>query len=882
MPGSTTMPANDEVVILEDQEPPRVLSAPPSSLSVLDPELVQDLIAVAEGAVRVHLASIQAPPRKPEDDDDDIEVISEKIQSAPTQTVLPLKLPKSLQVRVVEQLKAKGKSADKIDLISLASELLSNTIKSCKGLNVTNCSLKISSTSKKRSHPNSNSEGSPALKSSKLDRSFSPLPPPSINDSTDWKLPPSKPVLSLKQNGVVHSSKSDKKTEKPIIKLPKKRSTRSSPPASNDVVKPADKSSSTSKVIKDKNHVVVTEEGAKNKSMPLPPSKNGSVVPPLKVKLKAHGKMQPIAVVNKKVKPMVTNKNSLKVILRPPKKNNRKEKRRREKRSAKRQQPPEVKPKILTEPILTNAKKKKSKLRGPHREHDRVKFLRRVGISCQDNKFVNVNVFKELFGRDLNLNPNAIMASLTTTDSTDFKFKNWTMNGLSLRAASETVRLLKKPLYVSSAFDQLQVLPRIPLKRVDQPKHDLTQLSRVEFCDLFSLQNKDNVVDNPETATSRRRSSMRSKVQTKKFQNSTCHSSMASLSKSISPSKVEANGVDGVEPEHLGVGVKRTSRKDWREMEQIAKQFQVHGRLRPKYRALILKKRNKIQAVEDNNVVIVKDNQELASLDSQNGDIIDVTEMSARLQEESETGIPEAMKRRLAVRKFPSYGWNREREARIRIEATMSKQQQQQQNNVKTAKAVKAPVDFPMFQLSGLAETAPKEVEGWFTSKLSLLRRLSDNKETAVNVNGTSGSTTNGKKTVKTTKNGSGKPSVKAVLDQNCPRMVDLGEYKTALEQHREILEEIAAAEESNGSASTSTTTADQETIEALKVAKKIEKISNQGINRSFSLPNPNSFLPPGWHCRKLGQGWEYVSNHGVRVQTVQAAISHDLEAKRS
>jgi hypothetical protein len=68
---------------------------------------------------------------------------------------LPLKLPKSLQIKVIEQLKANGQSADTMDLISLASDLFSNTLKNLHGMEITNCSLRISSSGKKRSldHP---------------------------------------------------------------------------------------------------------------------------------------------------------------------------------------------------------------------------------------------------------------------------------------------------------------------------------------------------------------------------------------------------------------------------------------------------------------------------------------------------------------------------------------------------------------------------------------------------------------------------------------------------------------------------------------------------------------------------------------------------------
>ena len=76
---------------------------------------------------------------------------------------------------------------------------------------------------------------------------------------------------------------------------------------------------------------------------------------------------------------------------------------------------------------------------------------------------------------------------------------------------------------------------------------------------------------------------------------------------------------------------------------------------------------------------------------------------------------------------------------------------------------------------------------------------------------------------------------------------------------------------------------------EALRVAKKIEKISIAGLGRQVSLPSPQSFLPPGWHCRKTGNGkvgsnstsgWEYVNNDGYKVKSIQAAIKHEAEIR--
>jgi hypothetical protein len=72
----------------------------------------------------------------------------------------------------------------------------------------------------------------------------------------------------------------------------------------------------------------------------------------------------------------------------------------------------------------------------------------------------------------------------------------------------------------------------------------------------------------------------------------------------------------------------------------------------------------------------------------------------------------------MAVCTFPSYGWSREGEARVKLD--MSKPVEVVQAPL-TRQSLGQVLDFPTFQLSGLAETAPKEVDGWFTSKVSLL-----------------------------------------------------------------------------------------------------------------------------------------------------------------
>merc|ERR1739838_1008118 len=133
---------------------------------------------------------------------------------------------------------------------------------------------------------------------------------------------------------------------------------------------------------------------------------------------------------------------------------------------------------------------------------------------------------------------------------------------------------------------------------------------------------------------------------------------------------------------------------------------------------------------------------------------------------------------------------------------------------------------------------------------------------------------------------------VKAFLDNEVESIVDLLEYKQNLEQINSIIEEIEEIESKTIPNETQETVADQVVInEALRVAKKIEKLSIAGLGRQVSLPSPQSFLPPGWHCRKTGNGktgcagktgsgWEYVNSDGYKVKSIQAAIKHEAEIR--
>ena len=84
---------------------------------------------------------------------------------------------------------------------------------------------------------------------------------------------------------------------------------------------------------------------------------------------------------------------------------------------------------------------------------------------------------------------------------------------------------------------------------------------------------------------------------------------------------------------------------------------------------------------------------------------MDVVKM---FEQKETTECSDIQKNSLAVRKFPSYGWSREREARIK--ATL--QQEKRAVSCPPTTQIMHTVDFPRFELSGLSETAPKEIEG--------------------------------------------------------------------------------------------------------------------------------------------------------------------------
>ena len=97
----------------------------------------------------------------------EFQVISETKPAPPppksNQTVLQLGLPKELQFKIIEQLKASGKSAAQIDLHNLFSEVFSKTMKKMNGLEVSNCSLRFTSNGKRKQ--NSDTLGTSTAKS---------------------------------------------------------------------------------------------------------------------------------------------------------------------------------------------------------------------------------------------------------------------------------------------------------------------------------------------------------------------------------------------------------------------------------------------------------------------------------------------------------------------------------------------------------------------------------------------------------------------------------------------------------------------------------------------------------------------------------------------
>ncbi len=508
-------------------------------------------------------------------------------------------------------------------------------------------------------------------------------------------------------------------------------------------------------------------------------------------------------------------------------------------------------------------KKRKLKV-GPHRENMTTKLLRKVSVS--KNNFVSVKFFNQIFA-SFQMDLNKLTSAVASSQSNNFVFKNWKITHLSLSAFETVLASMGKPLGLVPVLQQLRTLPVIPLSRVSAETYNkthLSQLSRNEFCNLFAL------VGPSASAT---RMSMRSKQPTQKFQDSPCLTSMAALSSSItslpplsarkSPPRSNSNRI----PKKKGASVKPLG-PCW-----------VQGKLRPQYRHWQPKAKSaKNSPAKDSNdynflAEIAADEDEIILLEDDQEVISEALATPTLDLGDSMSPVP---KSNLAVRKFPSYGWNREREARIKIEVNKATEAA-----AAAAAAAKTPapvvqakkyLDFPPFQLSGLAETAPKEVEGWFTSKVNLLRQLSEATSPGSKSSNNSSRSGSVQKKVKVSKKG--RVPVKVFLDDQVEQMVDLGEYKVQLEHINSIIDEI---EENSTEAVNECENNDQVISEALRVAKKIEKISISGIGRQVSLPGAHTFLPAGWHCRKTSSGcWEYVNTDGYKVKSIQAAIKHE------
>lgn len=734
---------------------------PVSSLSLLDENVTKQLVSVAEIAIKNHMLSQKSQK------DEDVQVLSETC-AKPNQTVLQLGLPKDLQLQIIEQLRASGQSAGQIDLHSLFSEVFNKTMKRMNGLEITNCSLRISSNGKKRQ--SLTNDEVPTKKRAKINNSNA-----TNNNKTS----------QINDNG--HKS-SQQGSEEPLIKRPVGRPRKSCPILNNQ-----------------------------------PPKKLAKVT--LKPKRRCSKRLHDHAM----------------------------------------KEWPYFQKEGRTSP---NNSKKKKKLKGPHRENAKVRLLRKIPLSFKNGQTLfGLTIFNQLFV-DFKISPNSLMSMLVSLygadSSKDFVFKKWQVTHLSLRAAQDVVNVMNKPLMMTKVLSQLQTLPIVPLEKVSPENYNkthLTQLSRNEFCNLFALGPL-----NPPT-----RVSQRTKQPTQKFQDSPCINSMTTLSTSITTPPKKAPKL------HSRIGENQSKMKFFKDMDKSW----INGKLRPKYRQLLdLKKsgsKKKINNLPENDfnflADVAADEDEILLLEDDSPEVVDVTEMNDRLcqviNEIQEDPILPYKNGNLAVRKFPSYGWNREREARIKIEMSSKKQDNLPIIQVKKSRNL----DFPPFQLSGLVETAPKEVEGWFTSKVSLLRQLSESGTVSKSVSPSSSRSGSVQKKLNLKSTNGKVPVVKVFLDHEIENVVDLPEYKHHLEQINSIIEEIEATNQQQEE--------ENDEIETLRVAKKIEKISIAGIGKQVSLPSPQTFLPPGWHSRKSAEeGWEYVNHDGYKVKSIQAAIKYEASKK--
>ena len=811
---------------------------------------------------------------------------------------------KDLQVKIIEQLRASGKSAGQIDLHNLFSEVFSRTMKRMNGLEITNCSLRISSNGKRKQSTESRDDSTSGVEIIHPPTTAKNSSNQTITKSNE-EVPCKKPRKNFNNNtsSLQQQIQNTDKATNPINGFTNKSSLkRSENQLTNgnqgQVIGPANQTSASDLVSPTKR----------------PKGRPRKLFAPLSLKPKTN------------------------IIPRPT-----------PSRCSKRLHDHSIKEwPYQALPIRDDPKDdhcsskkplvpKKKKLRGPHRESTKVKTCRKLLFHHKSGKpYVSVKLFNYLFV-NFKMDPGSLMSFIALLHgdlAQDFLFKKWQVTHMSLRAAQDIVNVMKKPLSLSRIFDQLQTLPNIHLPRVrpeDYQKTHLTQLSQNEFCNLFAL------------GPAPTRVSMRTKQPTQKFQDSPCLTSMATLSSSITtpPKKSPVSaGAGSIRPCNLDAQFSGKGSKD-KLLQNAAGNSWISGKLRPKFRQLLDKKvprtkftpaisdandtkmaedagqqastasetRKKVEndlsfladvAADENEIVVLEDDMPevimpqqplkqplIHEVPKENGkqypgdtNMIRPQLLPPNTAPRASTSVNSRSNR--AVRKFPSYGWNREREARIKIDVN-----KKENPVIQVKKSLSRTLDFPPFQLSGLVETAPKEVEGWFTSKVSLLRQLSVDTSGSLrsSPNASRNGSSSSSKKATNKKSNKGRVPVKVFQDDQVETIVDLAEYKHNLEQLNSIIEEIETATSAmppGGEPEPENN--DQVINEALRVAKKIEKISIAGIGRQVSLPSPHSFLPPGWHCRQPEgglRGWEYVNNDGYKVKSIQAAIKYEASLKK-
>ena len=209
-----------------------------------------------------------------------------------------------------------------------------------------------------------------------------------------------------------------------------------------------------------------------------------------------------------------------------------------------------------------------------------------------------------------------------------------------------------------------------------------------------------------------------------------------------------------------------------------------------------------------------------------------------------------------------------------------------------TKKVKVANVDLPMFTLSGLIETKPVESEGWFVNKISQLRKIST--EASISKSNPQTSSSNSSVMDDDTQDrlkrraNKTKHVVKVHYSNGLEPIVDLNEFSRALQLQIATLEsfskpaadatsamEVETASATNDTLPTSDIIEAQRVKELLIVAKKVEKISCQGINRPKVPFKELLHLPPGWIKVNSAQGTEFVSPDGLRFATLNLAIKH-------